>query len=157
MASTAEGLAVLQRVVKVAAIALGGVCTFVTFSSLVGVATGNPWARALVALLLSIVVPAVAVDRALPKKDAGKPRPGLVGDIVAIALLAVPLLFIGLGQPVTRPLLVREGDRLAEDGHELPAHAVYLLAGVRPVDAPPAAVSATPSAAPAPSTSASGG
>jgi len=159
MASASEGLAVLQRIVKLAAMALGGACTFVTFSSLAGVATGNAWARALVALVLSVVVPAVAVDRTLSKRDAGKSPPGRVGDVIAIALLAVPLLFIGLGQPVTRPLLVREGDRLAEDGHEIPAHVVYLLAGVRPVDSPPTptAPSAAPSASVAPGPSASGG
>ena len=41
---------------------------------------------------------------------------------MALVLLGIALLFVGLGQPVTRPLLVREGDRLAEDGHEIPAH-----------------------------------
>src|SRR5580698_6558510 len=100
------GLVVLARVVKGVAIVVGGVCTFVTFASIVGVATGNEWVRAGLGLVLSVVLPAVAVDRALPKKDGGRPRPGLMGDVVAIVLLAVPLLFIGLGQPVTRPLLV---------------------------------------------------
>jgi hypothetical protein len=75
-----------------------------------------------------------------------------------VVLLGVALLFIGLGQPVTRPLLVREGDRLAEDGREVPAHFVYFLGGVRPVDAPEPAASAAPSASSAaPSASASGG
>jgi hypothetical protein len=141
------GLAVLARAVKAAAIVLGGICTFVTFASIVGLATGNEW--------VSVVLPAVAVDRTLPKKDAGKPRPGLVGDVVAVVLLGIPLLFIGLGQPVTRPLLVREGDRLAESGHEIPAHAVYFLAGVRPVDE--TAPSAPPPASVAPAASSSGG
>jgi|HubBroStandDraft_5_1064220.scaffolds.fasta_scaffold109701_2 hypothetical protein len=149
------GLVVLARVVKGVAIVVGGVCTFVTFASIVGVATGNEWVRAGLGLVLSVVLPAVAVDRALPKKDGGRPRPGLMGDVVAIVLLAVPLLFIGLGQPVTRPLLVREGDRLAESGHEIPAHAVYFLAGVRPVDE--TAPSAPPPASAPPATSASGG
>jgi hypothetical protein len=158
MATAAEGLAVLQRVVKAAAIALGGGCTFVTFASLAGVATGNAIARAVIALVLSVVVPAVAVDRLLPKGGAGKSRPGMVGDVIAFVLLAVPFLFIGLGQPITRPLLVREGDRLAEDGHEMPAHVVYLLAGVRPVDPPPDATSsAAPPASAAPRASGSGG
>jgi hypothetical protein len=149
------GLAVLARVVKGVAIALGGVCTFVTFASVVGIATGNEWVRAGLGLVLSVVLPAVAVDRALPTRDAGRPRPGLVGDVVAIVLLAIPLLFIGIGQPVTRPLLVREGDRLAESGHEIPAHAVYFLAGVRPVDE--TAPAAPPPASVAPASSASGG
>jgi hypothetical protein len=149
------GLEILARAVKGGAIVLGGVCTFVTFASIVGLATGNEWVRAGLGLVLSVVLPAVAVDRALPKKDAGKARPGLVGDVVAVVLLGIPLLFIGLGQPVTRPLLVREGDRLAESGHEIPAHAVYFLAGVRPVDE--TAPSAPPPASVAPAASSSGG
>jgi len=158
MAGTASGLVLIQRAIKGAAIVLGGVCTFVSFSSIVGIATGNAWARAGLALVLTVVLPMAAVDRALPKKDAGKARPGLVVDVIAVVLLGVALLFIGLGQPVTRPLLVREGDRLAEDGRELPAHFVYFLGGVRPVDAPEPAPSAAPSASSAaPSASASGG
>jgi hypothetical protein len=157
MASTASGFVLIQRAIKGAAIVLGGVCTFVSFSSIVGIATGNAWARAGLALVLTVVLPLAAVDRALPKKDAGKARPGLAVDVIAMVLLGVALLFIGVGQPVTRPLLVREGDRLAEDGREVPAHFVYFLGGVRPVDAPaePAA-SAAPSASSAPSTPDSG-
>jgi hypothetical protein len=151
MAKTADGFVLVRRGVEGLAIVLGGTCTFVSFSSLVGLVTGNAWARALVALVLTVALPALAVDRALPKEDAGKPRPGLVADVIALALLAIALLFIGLGQPVTRPLLVREGDRLAEDGHEVPAHLVYFLAGVRAVDAP------EPAPPPAPSASGSGG
>jgi hypothetical protein len=146
MARTADGFVLIQRAVKGAAIALGGVCTFVAFASIVGVVTGNAWARALVALVLTVLFPAAAVDRALPKKDAGKPRPGLLGDVVALVLLGIAMLFVGLGQPVTRPLLVREGDRLAEDGREVPAHLVYFLGGVRPVDSPVPAPAAAPSA-----------
>jgi hypothetical protein len=172
VATRLEGLALAARVVKVLAFVLGGLCTYVTFASLVGLVTGNGWARAIGGLVLSAALPAIAVDRTLPKKDAGKPRPGLVGDVIALTLLGVSLLFVGIGQPVTRPLLVNEGDRLAEDGHVVPAHVVYLLAGVRPVDSvaatPPAAsgapqnASATPPVAPpsapaAPSASASGG
>ena len=121
-----------------------------------GIVTGNAWARAGLALVLTVVLPMAAVDRALPKKDAGKARPGLVVDVIAMVLLGVALLFIGLGQPVTRPLLVREGDRLAEDGREVPAHFVYFLGGVRPVDAPEPAPSSSlaPSASSAPSSGA---
>jgi len=151
MAGTASGLVLIQRAIKGAAIVLGGVCTYVSFASIVGIVTGNAWARAGLALVLTVVLPMAAVDRALPKKEAGRARPGLVADVVALVFLAVALLFVGLGQPVTRPLLVREGDRLAEDGRDVPAHFVYFLGGVRPVDAPEPAPSAAPSA------SASGG
>ncbi len=146
MAKDAGALTIATRVVKGLAIAGGGLCTFVTFASLVGIVTGNPWARAIGALLLSVAVPALVADRALPKGDASKARSGLVGDVIAIVLLAIALLFVGIGQPVTRPLLVREGDRLAGDGHEIPAHVVYLMAGVRPVDAAAPAPSARPKA-----------
>lgn len=151
MAEAVGGFTVATRVVKGLAIAVGGLCTFVTFSSLVGVVTGNAWARAIGALLLTIAVPAFAADRALPKGDSKKARPGLVGDVIALVLLGIALLFVGIGQPVTRPLLVREGDRLAEDGHEIPAHLVYLMGGVRPVDA------IAPAPQPPPAASSSGG
>ena len=138
------GQSVAVRVTKAVAILVGGACTFVSFASLVGIATGNGWARGIIAAVLTIGVPALAADRVLPQKDAAKARPGLVGDAVAMVLLGIALLFVGIGEPVTRPLLVREGDRLAEDGYDVAAHVVYLMAGVRPVDAPPA-----PSALPA--------
>ena len=92
MASTASGFVLIQRAIKGAAIVLGGVCTFVSFSSIVGIATGNAWARAGLALVLTVVLPMAAVDRALPKKDAGKARPGLVVDVIAMVLLGVALL-----------------------------------------------------------------
>ncbi|HEY6460563.1 MAG TPA: hypothetical protein VIY73_10450 [Polyangiaceae bacterium] len=159
MAQAAGGLTIAARVVKGLGIAVGGICSFVAFASLVGIVTGNVWARGIIALVLCIVFPAFAVDRALPKGDATKGRVGLVGDVVALVLLGIAMLFVGIGQPVTRPLLVREGDRLAEDDHAIAAHVVYLMAGVRPVDALPAAPppasgasAATPGAsAPAPS------
>jgi hypothetical protein len=150
MAGTTSGLGWVQRAVKGAAIVLGGVCTFVSFSSIVGIVTGNAWARAGLGLVLTVVFPLAAADRALPRTNAGKARPVVVVDVVALVLLGIALLFVGLGQPVTRPLLVREGDRLAEDGHAVPAHLVYFLGGVRPVDAP------EPAPPPAPSASASG-
>lgn len=138
MAARAGAFQIAQRAVKGVAIAAGALCTFVTFSSLVGLATGNGWARAIVALVLTLALPAVVVDRSLPKDDVKKKaRPGQVGDTIAIVLLGVALVFVGFGQPLTRPLLVREGDRYAEDGHDVLAHVVYFLAGVRPVDAPP--------------------
>jgi hypothetical protein len=136
MARPASGLELIQRVVKGVAIAVGGACTFVSFASLVGVVTGNAWARAIAALVLLVALPAVAVDRSLPRGEGERARSGLVGDVVALVLVGIALLYIGIGQPVTRPLLVHEGDRLAEDGRDVPAHVVYFLAGVRPVDAP---------------------
>jgi hypothetical protein len=149
----ADWAGIAVRVVRGLGIAIGAVCTFVTFASLVGVITGNVWARALVALVVTLGLPAFAVDRALPKKSPNKAPPGLVADITALVLLGIAFLFVGVGQPVTRPLIVREGDRLAEDGHEVLAHVVYLLGGVRPVDALPAPAAPAPppsSAAPAP-------
>jgi hypothetical protein len=160
MAQAAGGLTIAARVVKGLGIAVGGVCSFVAFASLVGIVTGNGWARGIIALVLCVVFPAFAVDRALPKGDATKRRAGLVGDVVALVLLGIAMLFIGIGQPVTRPLLVKEGDRLAEDDHAIAAHVVYLMAGVRPIDALPAApspspgVTASPPSIPAPSASA---
>lgn len=137
MADRATGFTIAQRAVKGVAIVAGALCTFVAFSSIVGLATGNGWARGIVGLLLTLALPAVVVDRTLPRGDVKKARPGLVSDAIAIVLLGVALAFVGFGQPLTRPLLVHEGDRYAEDGHDVVAHVVYFLAGVRPVDALP--------------------
>jgi hypothetical protein len=137
MAARASAFQIAQRVIKGVAIAAGAMCTFVAFSSLVGLATGNGWARGIVGLVLTLALPALVVDRSLPKGNAKKARPGLVSDAIAMVLLGVALVFVGFGQPLTRPLLVHEGDRYAEDGHDVLAHVVYFLAGVRPVDAPP--------------------
>jgi hypothetical protein len=151
MAQSADGLTIAARLVKGVAIAVGGACTFVGFASIVGYVTSSGWARGLVALLLTGLFPAFAVDRALPKGDVTKGRPGLVANVVALVLLSLALLLVGFGQPVTGPLLVKEGDRLSEEGMPVLAHVVYLMGGVRAVDA---LVAATP---PAPSASAPGG
>jgi hypothetical protein len=158
MAAQVDGLTIAARVVKGLAIAAGAACTYVAFASLAGIVTGNGWARLVVGLLFTVGLPALAVDRMLPGKNTKEARPGLVVNVVALTLLAIAVLFVGLGQPVTRPLMVREGDRLAEDGHEVPAHVVYLMAGVRPVDAAEAAAAggAAGSASGAASSSAGG-
>ncbi len=80
------------------AIAAGALCTFVAFSSLVGLATGNGWARGIMGLVLTLALPAVVVDRSLPKHDVKKARPGLVADATAVVLLGVALVFVGFGQ-----------------------------------------------------------
>ena len=158
MAKSADGLTIAARVVKGVAIVVGGACTFVGFASIVGYVSGNGWVRGLVALVLTGLFPAFAVDRALPRGDATKGRPGLVTNVVALVLLALALLLVGFGQPVTGPLLVKEGDRLAEDGSSVLAHVVYLMGGVRAVDAPETGAPPGPGAsAAAPSGSASGG
>jgi hypothetical protein len=136
MAEAVDGLTIVARVIKGAAIVVGGVCTFVAFASLIGVVTGSGWARFVGALVLTGLFPAFAIDRALPKGDATKGRVGLVVNVVALVLLGIAMLFVGIGQPVTGPLMVKEGDRLAEEGHSVSSHLVYLLAGVRPVDGP---------------------
>ena len=158
MATAAQGLAVAVRVARVMAIAVGAVTAFVTFASVVGVVTDSGWARGIAALLFGGGRAAgrrgAATGAVEPR--AHEARPGALADVAAIALLAVGFVFVGVAEPVTRPLLVREGDRLAEEGLSVAAHAVYLLAGVRPVD-PPATVEPGAPAPSAPSSSADGG
>src|SRR5215471_30427 len=109
MAARATGFEIAQRALKGMAIAAGALCTFFAFSSVVGLATGNGWARGIVGLLLTLALAAVVVDRTLPKpehaskggrrpegaRSAVKPRPGLVSDAIAIVLLGVALAFVG--------------------------------------------------------------
>src|SRR5258708_24907493 len=99
MAGQVDGLTIVARVVKGLAIAAGGVCTFVSFASVVGIGTGNAWARALVALVITGGLPALAVDRALPPKNTKEARPGLVVHRVALTPLGVAMVFLGLRQP----------------------------------------------------------
>ena len=122
---------VAQRVVRVLAIAVGGFLSLLSFMALVGAVTANGYARVGVGLLLTVAVPALATDRLLPKDDQRKAK-GLVSDVFSVALLGFAFLFCGAAQPVTKKLLVAEGDRLATSGFVLLARIVYFLGGARP-------------------------
>jgi hypothetical protein len=126
---------VAHGIVKTLATGFGLFVTVVSFMSLVGLVTGSFWVRFVVALVVSVAIPAIVVDRTLPKQG-GVPSPGLATDVFALVVMGFALLYAGLAQPLTGPLLVREADRFAADGMRLLARVVYWIAGVTPVDTP---------------------
>jgi serine protease Do len=128
-----------KRVVKALAIVVGGLLTFVSLMAVVGVVSANGYVRVIAALILAIALPAFVADRLLPKNDTARAR-GLVSDVFALTLLGFAFLFCGIAQPLTRKLLVAEGDRLAASGFGALARVAYLFGGVRPefpLESPP--------------------
>jgi hypothetical protein len=124
---------VAHRVVRALAIVLGGLLTLLSLMSVVGAVTPNGYARFIVGLILTIAVPAFITDRLLPKEGGSPARSsGLVSDVFSVTLLGFAFLFCGLGQPVTKKLLVTEGDRLAAGGMGAIARIAYFFGGVRP-------------------------
>ncbi|UQA60145.1 hypothetical protein [Polyangium aurulentum] len=123
-------------VVKIIAIAWGFVATMISFMAVVGALTPNGYARVLVALVVTLIVPLAIADGLLPKKDPTRGK-GLVTDVLALWLVGFSLAFTGAAR-MTGPLLVREGDRLSTEGYAPVAAVAYLLGGVRPEEAPAA-------------------
>jgi hypothetical protein len=138
--SGGAALPVGRGVVKGLAIVGGGLLTVLSLMSIVGAATSNGYVQLAVALVLAIGVPAFVIDRLLPKEDFVRVR-GLVSEVFSVVLLGFAFVFCGLAQPLTKPLLVAEGDRLALSGLSLLAEVAYFFGGVRPefpTESPPA-------------------
>jgi hypothetical protein len=148
-------------VVRALAIGVGGLLTLVSLMSVVGAVTGNGYARFIAALIFSVAVPAFITDRLLPKAGASAARSsGLVSDVFSLTLLGFAFVFCGVGQPVTKKLLVTEGDRLAAGGVGALARIAYFFGGVRAEfprePLPPKGATVQPPDAGAPGDSASG-
>lgn len=142
MAEASGGLGVARGVVKACALAVGFALTLLSLMALVGSLTPNGWARAGAALVVALVVPAVLTDRLLPEGDDLSKAKGLVGDVFAVVWLGFGVLFVVALAGLSRPMLVREGDRLTASGFATAAKLAYFLGGAAP---------ASPSALPAPS------
>jgi serine protease Do len=115
---------------KTASIVVGLLVTVPSLMSLVGLATGNGWARSIGAVLIALTIPAVVSDRLKPRDDF-LGAPGLASDVFAVWLVGFGLAFMASGK-VTRPLLLREADREAIAGAGAIARIAYFLAGARP-------------------------
>ena len=155
MAEEGGGFQIVRGVVKAIALGAGFVLSLVSLMSLVGSLTPNGWARLGVAAVALIVIPAVLTDRLLPEDDPARAK-GLPGDVFVLVWLGLGVAYVAAGS-FSRPLLVREGDRLTAAGLATPARLAYFLGGARP-EAPPAppTPSAEPSAAAAPSAASPG-
>jgi D-alanyl-lipoteichoic acid acyltransferase DltB (MBOAT superfamily) len=123
--------ALVRRIVKVIALIVGGFLSIVSLMSVAGIVTGNGWVRLIIALIVIVGLSSLAVDRVLPKK-APRPR-SAVTDIVSVVVMVIAFLFVGVGQPITKTLLVREADRMVASGFPFFARVVYVCAGVKVV------------------------
>jgi len=122
-------------ILKLVAIAWGFVATMISLMAAVGALTENGYARVLVALAVTLVVPLGIADRLLPEGDP-KAAGGIVTDVLAVFLLGFGLAFTGAAR-FTGKLYVAEGDRLSSEGYGALAEVAYLLGGVRAEHAAP--------------------
>jgi S1-C subfamily serine protease len=96
----------------------------------------------------------VVADRLLPEGDDLSRAKGLPGDVFALTWLGFGVLFVVALGGLSRPMLVREGDRLTAAGYGTTARVAYLLGGANPGaedPAPAASASGSASAEPSPS------
>jgi hypothetical protein len=121
----------LMRGTRIVGLLLGGAVALVGGMGVVGLVTDNFLARLVVAAVLVIGFPAFVSDRFL-KRTNMRGGLGLVADVFAIVLLGISLVLVA-AEPLSRPILVREGDRYARSGSRGMARFVYFLGGVSPV------------------------
>jgi serine protease Do len=146
-----RGVVLAHGALKLAAFVVGLPAVMLCVMALVGALTDNGYARVLGAGAVVLGVPLALADRLLPAHDPARAR-GLVSDVCAVSWMLVLCAFTAAGG-VTRPLLTREGDRLAGAGHEDIARGAYVLAGVHVEPAPaPAPLPASSRAAESSST-----
>lgn len=147
----------LMRITRFVGIAFGGFVALVGVMSLAGMVSSNFIFRVVVGLLVVVALPALLSDRMLKRTNANlgsRGALGMVGDVFAIVLLGVALMFVA-AESVTKNVIAHEGDHYARANSTMMARVVYFIAGVSPVwaaDKPPAkpAASASASASGAP-------
>lgn len=137
MPARRNAIEILRDVAKYVALPVGFGLTLVSAMALAGQFVAPLWARAVLAALGGIGLPLLAVNRFVPD-DPDVDTYGLPTDILAVAWLALGVTFVVPAYGVTRPMLLREGDRLAADGYADVARGVWWLAGARGVERPAA-------------------
>jgi len=96
----------------------------------VGVITTNIFVRGIVGFVLALGLPLAIADKLLPKDDPTSGK-GIVTDVLAVFLLAVPLGLTAASRYTAR-VYVAEGDRLSQDGYGVLSEVAYFLGNVRP-------------------------
>jgi serine protease Do len=124
------------RVLKVTAFVVGLPAALLCAMALIGAVTANGYARALGAAAVVVCLPLAIADRLLPARDPSR-APGLVTDVCAVTWMVLTFVVAAAAGGATRPLLLKEADRLTAGGHDQIAWGAYLLAGAR-VEAAPA-------------------
>ncbi len=124
-------------IVKLLALIGGAVVTFVGLSAIAGTFVANGWARWGIGIAVGLLVPLVIAEIALARFALDKRR-GVTSDVLAVMYAGFALVFVGFLHGPSRPLLQKEGDRLAHSGMKRTAKLAWALAGGRGayVDAP---------------------
>lgn len=130
-------------IVKVLALVGGLIVTVIGLSAVAGTFVENGWARLGIALGLGLLVPLIAAEIALARFAPDKRR-GVTSDVLAVMYAGFALVFVGFMHAPTRPLLQKEGDRLAHAGWTRTAQLAWALAGGRGPHADAPAVAAEP-------------
>jgi len=125
------GFRVPHGIAKTIAIVVGLALTILALMALIGLLTDNFWIRLVPAVLVAVATPLIAIERMLPA-DEPKRAKGLPTDFLAILWLGFAVLFVGVAGPITRGVLVAEGDRYAASGPMIVARSVYWIAGATP-------------------------
>lgn len=136
----------VHGLVKTLAVAVGFLGSWMSLMACVGAVTSNGYARVIIALVVAVAVPLILADRLLP--DDPLKAPGLASDVLSVTWLAFVLVFTIVVNKATKPLLVREGDRLVAEGWVNLGRTVYFLAGVNASIPPPVVVPEAPPPAP---------
>jgi hypothetical protein len=121
---------VANRVVKMLALAVGAFVSIVGWMSIFGLVLDNGIVRFVLALLPTLGLGLVIVDRVLKRFNVDD-RGGAMLDVYAVFLMVQALLFVVLGG-VTHGAFTKEGDRYAKSGSRGMARVAYLLGGKSP-------------------------
>jgi len=119
---------VARGVVKGIALLVGAGTSLVCGMALLGTFVESGWIRAGGALLAMVLLPALLVDRLLPKDDTQRAR-GLPTDVFALVWLGLPVLLTVVFGTLTNSALLLEGQREAAAGHDWLARLALALAG----------------------------
>src|SRR5262249_49849862 len=88
-------MSIARGFLKALALIGGAFVTMVCLMSVVGVFTGNGWARAGGAIVVAVGVPLFAIDLILAKVKPDKQK-GVTTDLLAVSYLGFSLAFVGV-------------------------------------------------------------
>ncbi len=117
---------ILLGILKVAALFIGGPLSVISLMALVGMFVVNGWAQLGIALLVVIGLPALIVDRVLPR--GAKKSNGIVSDVYSIVWMGIALVFIGFVS-LTGDMLRAQAENFDDSGHDRLANLTMWVAG----------------------------
>ncbi len=149
--SGSVALSRLQTLVRAVTLTTGLVVSTIAVMGVLSFVTTNGAGTLVVSLIIVLGIPSLVTDRLL-KRYGGAGGLPFVGDVFAVTLMAIAVLFLA-ATPVTKHAFRRQGDRFAEGGAKGLAWATYALGGYAasfpdPATLPPGTPGASSSAAP---------